>query len=357
VKRALLEILRCPRCGGRLDVSGGADDADEIETGEVVCRGCSARHPIRRFIPRLVAGANYSHSWGKLWQETGHLLRDSFTGIPFHESVLHGAYSEDAGVADGRSPFGFEWPRDMSGQRVLEVGAGTGNVTEHLVESGAEIVSVDMSDAIDTLPEEILRQPNLNVVQGDINSGILEPGTFDRVWMFQVLQHTPSPPDTLRTLRELLRDGGEIALTSYGGDRFRAWYYPVTKRLSDRVAWRVISRLVPRLVPVKYRLLKGRRTFLSRLLIKLLEPVDPRNIYFQTLEGQADRYLHGVVWNRTHDKDLLMRYVAINTFDRITPDYTNTATHETVERWLTEVAGFSSAETWGRSGVRARAVR
>ena len=356
MKPGLLELLRCPRCAGRMRLDGGDRREEEIETGVLSCEGCSARYPIRRYVPRLVPESNYSRSWGKLWRETGHLLRDSFTGVPFHENVLHGAYSEEPGSDDGRSPFGFGWPRDLAGERVLEVGPGTGNVTEHLVETGAEIVAVDMSDAIDTLPEELLRRPNLNVVQADINAPVLEPASFDRVWLFQVLQHTPSPPETLRGLRELLRDGGEIALTSYSGERFRAWYYPFTKKLPDPLAWRVIGFLVPRLVPLKYRLMK-RRKLPARLLAKLLEPIDPRNIYLQTLEGQAERYVHGALWRQTGDRDLLMKYVVINTFDRITPDYTNTATHETVERWLLDAAGFSSAETWGRGGVRAKATR
>ena len=357
MKPALLERLRCPRCSGTLRIEGGEAHADEIETGELACEACAGHFPIRRFVPRLVPGSNYSRSWGKLWQETGHLLRDSFTGIPFHENVLHGEFSEEPGADDGRSPFGFAWPRDLTGQRVLEVGTGTGNLTEHLVRTGADVVSVDMSEAIDTLPEELLRQPNLNVVQADINTPVLERGSFDRIWMFQVLQHTPSPPDTLRGLKNLLKDGGEIAFTSYGGERFRAWYYPLTKRLPDRLAWRLTAFLVPKLVPLKYWLMKRRIPVVSPVLVKLLGPIDPRNIYFQTLEGEADRYIHGVIWKRTGDRDLLMKYIVINTFDRITPDYTNTATHETVTHWLLESAGYSSAETWGRSGVRAKAIR
>jgi len=51
-----------------------------------------------------------------------------------------------------------------------------------------------------------------------------------------------------------------------------------------------------------------------------------------------------------------VKYVIVNTFDRITPEYTNSADHETIERWTRE-AGFTSVETWGRGGVRARAIR
>jgi hypothetical protein len=51
-----------------------------------------------------------------------------------------------------------------------------------------------------------------------------------------------------------------------------------------------------------------------------------------------------------------VKYVVINTFDRITPEYTNSAEHETIERW-TRDAGFATVETWGCGGVRARAIR
>ncbi len=114
--------------------------------------------------------------------------------------------------------------------------------------------------------------------------------------------------------------------------------------------------VVPKLVPVKYRLQKARIPVVSRLLVKLLQPVDPRNIYFNTLEGRADEYVHGVLWNREHDQELLMKYVILNTFDRITPTYTNSADHQTIEQWALD-AGFSSVRTWGKGGVRAQAVK
>lgn len=355
MKPRVLDTISCPTCGARLRVERAVEERGEVRDGTLNCERCSATFQIRGFIPRLGPEANYSASWGKLWRETGELLRDSFTGIPFHYNALHGHHDESGGWHDGRSPFGFEWPTDLSGERVLEVGTGTGNFTEHLARTGARLLCVDMSDALDTLPEELLAMPNVDVVQADITTQVLAGQQFDRLWVFQVLQHTPSPPETLKDLHRLLRPGGELAFTSYS-TRYDPWYYRFTKRIPDRIAWQLIVRGVPRLLPIQYGLQRRRRTFATRLALALLEPVDPREIYYRTRRGDMGDYVHGAVWERTGDHDLLLKYVIVNTFDRITPEYTNSADHATIERW-TRAAGFPEVETWGRGGVRARATK
>jgi uncharacterized protein YbaR (Trm112 family)/ubiquinone/menaquinone biosynthesis C-methylase UbiE len=356
MKRNLLEILCCPECQGQFEVHNAVDKNGETVKGILRCVKCTASFPVENYIPRFVDKSNYSSSWGKLWLETGAIVRDSFTGVPFYYNAIHGVYSqENDSWKDGHSPFGFAWPTDLTGETILEVGPGTGTCTEHLVNTGANLVCVEMSSAIDSFPEELLTRPNINVVQGDINDSILRDECFDRIWLFQVLQHTPSPLDTLVTMWRLLRMGGELAFTSYKG-HFNPWYYRFTKRIKDERAWKLTAYLVPKLVPVKYRLQKANIPVVSRVLVKLLQPVDPRNIYFNTIEGRADEYVHGYLWNRNHDKDLLMKYVILNTFDRITPTHTNSADHQTIEQWARD-AGFSSVRIWGKRGVRAKAIK
>ena len=239
---------------------------------------------------------------------------------------------------------------------MLEVGPGTGNFTEHLADTGADLVCVDMSNAIDTLPEELLTRANVDVIQGDITTGILGDARFDRLWVFQVLQHTPSPPATLKELRGLLRDGGELAFTSYA-TQYNPWYYRPDQARSrpsrvarDRLGGAAAAAAqVLAHAPAAQAHHPAWHWRCSSRSILVTSTARTR------LGGMRD-YVHGALWERTADHDLLVRYVVVNTFDRITPEYTNSAGHETIEGWTRE-AGFSSVETWGRGGVRARAIK
>lgn len=357
MKYNLIEILYCPKCHGRFKVHNAVEKNGEVIEGALRCEKCGVSFPIINYIARLVEEeANYSKSWGKLWRETAEIIRDSFTGVPFYYNAIHGEYNEDGIWRDGYSPYGFEWPTSLKGETILEVGPGTGNCSEHLVNTGADLICVDMSNAIDTFPEELLTKPNINVVQADINEAILQTEHFDRIWLFQVLQHTPSPPDTLKTMWTFLKQGGELGFTSYEKP-FNPWFYRFTRRMDDETVWKLIAYWVPKLVPLKYRFLKARKLIFPRLFVKLLEPFDPRNIYFSTLAGFADQYVHGALWNRTQDRELLMKYIIINTFDCITPEYINNASEQTIRQWTLN-AEFSSVKTWvSANGVMAKAIK
>lgn len=359
MKERLLQIISCPKCGKPFALTDGVTRNGEIYSGTLTCRACKGCYPVINYIPRIVENFNYSESWGKLWKETGEMIRDSYTGVPFYYNVIHGKYSEDSHARESTSPFGFEWPLKMEGESILEVGPGSGCCTEHLVKTGAHLVCVDMSNAVDTFSEDLLVSPNLDVLQTDINQPVLKAGYFDRIWLFQVLQHTPSPPNTLKTMYTHLKKGGEIAFTSYAGT-YNPWYYRYTKRIDPDVSWRLISFWVPVILPMKYHLQKWFRFMkvgiLAKIVAKVLEPVDPRNIYYNTLEGKQDSYVYAILWRRTGDKDVLMKHIILNTFDCITPEYTNCASHRDIEKWSYE-AGFSRVKTWGIAGVRAKALK
>jgi len=359
VKEKLLEIIRCPVTGTELTLNNAMVENGEIKTATLTSSDGRYSYPVINYIPRLMTDSNnYSQSWGKLWGETAAILRDSYTGEQFHEETLFGEYGGEDNDGVG-SPFGFNWPRDLTGQRVLEIGCGTGNFTELLYTTGAELLSIDMSTAVDTLPSEVVLHPNVNVVQTDINTPSIVRNYFDKIWLFQVLQHTPVPADTLVTMRELLRENGVIAFTSYGGSiRYNPLSYRVIKKIPPNIQWALISLLTPALVRLKYwlRVPFTRESFVYKVVTKLLYVADPRDIYIRVRRRELNDYHFAKYYFRTGDHDYLIKFVVLNTFDRITPEYTNNASHEMIEDWLSD-AGYSSFETWGKGGVRASAVK
>lgn len=96
------------------------------------------------------------------------------------------------------------------GSRTLEVGCGNGSISAWLAERvspGGRAVAVDLDlSLID------VRAPNLELRQGDIVTGAIEPGTFDLVTARAVLHHVADAEAAMRNLVASLRPGGALLL-------------------------------------------------------------------------------------------------------------------------------------------------
>lgn len=119
------------------------------------------------------------------------------------------------------------------GARVLEVGCGTGQVTQRLAAAGAAVV------ALDALPEMLAaarkRAPGATFLQGDVRNVELG-GPYDAVVLSFVL-HNLDGPDRRALLGRLagaLASGGRIGILEWalpsGGLRAAVW-----RRALDRV--------------------------------------------------------------------------------------------------------------------------
>jgi glycosyltransferase involved in cell wall biosynthesis len=101
------------------------------------------------------------------------------------------------------------------GQRLLEVGAGTGNMTKLLY--GRElIVATDVEPAyLHILRNRFRRQPTIRVERLDLESDdwqALRSCAFDTVVLFNVLEHIKDDAGALARLRELLAPGGRLLI-------------------------------------------------------------------------------------------------------------------------------------------------
>ena len=54
MKKELMEILACPVCKGKLEVTVEIQDKTEIIAGSLYCRKCDHRYPIEDTIPNLL---------------------------------------------------------------------------------------------------------------------------------------------------------------------------------------------------------------------------------------------------------------------------------------------------------------
>jgi ubiquinone/menaquinone biosynthesis C-methylase UbiE len=109
-----------------------------------------------------------------------------------------------------------EFPR-WSGYDVLEIGCGVGTDTLRFARAGARITAVDLSDTAVALTSARLADEGLDgrVVQADAESLPFEDGSFDLVYSWGVLHHTPDTGRAIHDVARVLRPNGEARVMLY----------------------------------------------------------------------------------------------------------------------------------------------
>lgn len=129
-------------------------------------------------------------------------------------------------------------PHDLAGTVVLDAGCGMGRYLRVAAESPAAlIVGLDLSLAVTAASDATRDHPQVAVVQGDLSRPPFPGGVFDHIYSLGVIDHTPNPEATFRSLAALLKPGGRIVV----------WVYPRENPLVELVmnAQRLVSTRLP----------------------------------------------------------------------------------------------------------------
>ena len=106
-------------------------------------------------------------------------------------------------------------PNDFAGKIVLDAGAGAGDQSHWLLQQGAQVVSIDLSSAIDVVARKLRMNPGWVGVQGDITALPLAESQFGVVYCEGVIPFTRDSALTVRELCRVLHPGGVILATHY----------------------------------------------------------------------------------------------------------------------------------------------
>ena len=113
-----------------------------------------------------------------------------------------------------------------TGRAVLEIGCGLGTDAVNFARAGARYTGVDVSDVSLALARKRFEVFGLS---GELHCGnaealaeTLPPATFDLVYSFGVIHHTPEPRAVIRTARRLIRPDGELRIMLYARHSWKA---------------------------------------------------------------------------------------------------------------------------------------
>lgn len=241
MKLALIRYLQCPTCSGMLNARAAASESDgEIMQGDLRCVGCAASWPIDGGVPRFVPTEAYAASFGYQWRHFARTQLDSATSM---ESRL--TFVRATGIR----------PESLQGQLVLDAGCGMGRYSEVCASSGAEVIAVDLSRAVEAAFENVGRRPNVHIIQADIFALPLRLAVFDLAFSIGVLHHTPDTRSAFQAVAKHVALEGRLAVWVYSGEwRHRIYLAPsdVWRRLTSRVDRGWLLRLCRLAVPLYY---------------------------------------------------------------------------------------------------------
>jgi 2-polyprenyl-3-methyl-5-hydroxy-6-metoxy-1,4-benzoquinol methylase len=202
-------VERCDLCGGSSFRSVATFPEYYLFTGEdfrlVQCSDCSLHFINPRPGPDIIGryyGDEYpSHHYEprplRWWQRMASDPRDSRASV-FTRLMLHVHQSAAWHVI----------PRREGGGRIVDLGCGSGTLLDTMKMLGWDTYGVEP----DSRAAERARSKGHEIVSGSAGQAHFDPGTFDIVYMWHVLEHTHSPRETLEIVYRYLRPGGRLVM-------------------------------------------------------------------------------------------------------------------------------------------------
>ena len=317
-----IKHLVCPGTDHEFGLAPGFREAEgEICEGELICPFDGRRVPIRNSIPRFHEDGEYVSTFGEQWNRFRRTQIDKFNGTTLSRDRFYA---------------GIGWrTEELKGARVLEVGCGAGRFTQILLDAGALVYAVDYSSAVDACFANHGPHPNLCVIQADLYRMPFRRGSFEFVFCYGVLQHTPDPQAAFMSLVPFLRSGGRLAIDVYrkgweiAPHKSKYPYRSFTRRLPRDLLFRIIQWYVPKWLPFD--------TFIKRIpgvgpAMGMLIPC----------------------WNYSYlplTKEQRIEWGILDTFDALASEYDSPQTLEAVQSWFREAGLEDISVRPGGNGI------
>ncbi len=320
MKRKLLEVLACPDCTAELELRGAGIQEETVTNGELHCRQCDRAFVVRDGIPRFVADDNYASSFGFQWNKFRNEQMDSVN----HTSLSARRFWSET-----------DWPANWNEPSwILDAGCGAGRFLEIAARSGAQVVGMDVTNAVDAAKANLGERDNLHFVQASIFRPPFRKAAFDACYCIGVIQHTPEPDRALRCLVSVLNPGARLALTIYERNKWtllngKYLVRPITRRLNKRFLFTAISVIMP----------------VAFVCTEILFRIPKLGRFFSFFIPIAN-YVH----NKELSLDQRYRWALLDTFDMLSPQYDQPQTADGISNVLAD-AGMGDVRRLPNPGL------
>ena len=237
------QIFKCKKNGKNLSFKLNA----EGEIIDFTSKGFK-NLKIKSGIPFFSAQENYTSNFGFQWNEFKKTQLDSFNGT----SITENRFFKATG-----------WNKsNIKDKLFLDVGCGSGRFSEIILKYGGKVVALDYSSSVYAAKENLSKNNNCLVIQGDIYDLPFHKEIFDYIICLGVLQHTPKVEVAFKSLIPFLKKNGQICVDYYWNRLLtnldlKYVLRVFTKRINSKKLWQFLVIVHPYLY------------FISTLIVKI----------------------------------------------------------------------------------------
>ena len=109
----------------------------------------------------------------------------------------------------------------QKGKTAADIGAGTGFISEGLIQAGLQVIAVDQSEAI--LKEMKRKFADIETIDyrvGQAQNLPIPNGTVDYAFANMYLHHVESPPEAIKEMVRILKPAGKLVITDLDEHEF-----------------------------------------------------------------------------------------------------------------------------------------
>lgn len=298
-----LDLACCPECTADLALEWRETaDGEDIASGALRCRGCARQFPIVGGIPRLLPDALAAQTLAyhrdffdrhadrlrdfvaratpataderRWWQDERRTIRSySYQWRKFKQMFPHWEQVFVETVAPIEPSF-------FRGRVGLDGGCGFGRSLYYAAGFGAEMVGLDLSEAIEAARENTAHLPHVHLVQGDIFHPPVKRQALDFVYSIGVLHHLPDPKAGFLSLARLLKPGAPMFIWVYLRGRGRQIpFFTAMRAVSTRMPLKALNVACLLLAVGQYGAFVGPRQLLETIGLGRLGARIPFSFY------------------------------------------------------------------------------